>query len=34
MGDTFMISGRTSKRAELSDVIADLEKRIAQHRAD
>jgi hypothetical protein len=34
MGDTFIISGLTSKRAEVSGIIADLEKRIAQHRAD
>lgn len=34
MGDTFIISGLTSKRAELSGIIADLEKRIGQHRAD
>lgn len=34
MGDTFIISGLTSKRAELSGIIADLEKRAAQHRAD
>ena len=34
MGDTYVISGLTSKRAEVSGMIADLEKRIAQHRAD
>jgi hypothetical protein len=34
MGDTFIISGLTAKRAEVSGIIADLEKRIAQHRAD
>ena len=34
MGDTFIISGLTTKRAELSGIIADLEKRAAQHRAD
>jgi hypothetical protein len=34
MGDTFIISGLTTKRAELSGIIADLEKRIGQHRAD
>lgn len=34
MGDTYVISGLTSKRAEVSGIIADLEKRIAQHRAD
>ncbi|MDQ2106437.1 hypothetical protein [Azospirillum isscasi] len=34
MGDTYLISGLTAKRAEVSGVIADLEKRIAQHRAD
>ena len=34
MGDIILISGLTAKRAELSGVIADLEKRIAQHRAD
>jgi hypothetical protein len=34
MGDTFIISGLTAKRAELSGIIADPEKRIAQHRAD
>ncbi|HEY0833646.1 MAG TPA: hypothetical protein VGE72_07015 [Azospirillum sp.] len=34
MGDTFIISGLTAKRAELSGIIADLEKRAAQRRAD
>lgn len=34
MGDTYLISGLTAKRAEVSGIIADLEKRIAQHRAD
>lgn len=34
MGDTYVISGLTAKRAEVSGIIADLEKRIAQHRAD
>lgn len=34
MGDTYVISGLTSKRAEVSGIIADLERRIAQHRAD
>lgn len=34
MGDTYVISGLTSKRAEVSGIIADLEKRIVQHRAD
>lgn len=34
MGDTYLIAGLTTKRAEVSGVIADLEKRIAQHRAD
>ncbi|MBP2316134.1 hypothetical protein [Azospirillum soli] len=34
MGDTYVISGLTAKRAEVSGIIADLEKRIAQRRAD
>lgn len=34
MGDTYLITGLTAKRAEVSGIIADLEKRIAQHRAD
>lgn len=34
MGDTYVITGLTTKRAEVSGIIADLEKRIAQHRAD
>ena len=34
MGDTYLISGLTAKRAEVSGIIADLEKCIAQHRAD
>lgn len=34
MGDTYLISGLTTKRAELSGIIADLEKRVSQHRAD
>ncbi len=34
MGNTYLISGLTAKRAEVSGIIADLEKRIAQHRAD
>lgn len=34
MGDTYLITGLTAKRAEVSGIIADLEKCIAQHRAD
>jgi len=34
MGDTFIISGLKAKRAELSGLIADYEKRIGQARAD
>lgn len=34
MGDTYLISGLTAKRAEVSGIVAELEKRIAQHRAD
>jgi hypothetical protein len=34
MGDTYLISSLTAKRAEVSGIIADLEKPIAQHRAN
>lgn len=34
MGDPYLTSGLTAKRAEVCGIIADLEKRIAQHRAD
>jgi hypothetical protein len=33
-GDACVISGLTTKRAQVSGIMAGLEKRIAQHRAD
>jgi hypothetical protein len=34
VGDTFVISGLESKRAELAGMVADMERLIGQHRAD